>query len=204
MSRQLALPLTSEATPTLESFVPGANAEALARLRALVAGRLAEGQVYLWGAPGSGKTHLVRACVAARPGLLAADDVQALDDEAQRALFCAILEAREAGEPVLVAGAAPPAVLPLRSDLASRLAQGLVYRLHPLGDEERRAYVFAEARRRGLALGDEVVAYLLSRARRDPASLAALLERLDRLSLERGRPVSVGLVREALAGDVPQ
>jgi DnaA family protein len=106
--------------------------------------------------------------------------------------------AREDGGTVLAAGAAPPAQLALREDLRSRLGWGLVYEVKPLTDAERALYLRAEAARRGLRLADEVVWYLLSHVRRDMPSLRALLEQLDRASLEQHRPVTLPLVREAL------
>lgn len=194
--RQLALGLSPPPAPTLANFVPGANAELLDRLRALAAGRTADFVIYLWGEPGSGRSHLLRACAA--PGVIIADDVHALDETAQVALFHAINSARETGGTVLAAGNAPPARLAVREDLRTRLGWGLVYQVKPLGDNERALYLRTEAERRGMALPDEVVAYLLARVRRDLASLGAILDLIDRVSLEKKRSVTVPLVREAL------
>jgi len=99
---------------------------------------------------------------------------------------------------VVAAGNAPPAALALREDLRTRLGGGLVYQVQPLADEEKARCLRAEAERRGLRLGDEVLDYLLSRVRRDMRSLAAVLDRLDALSLELKRPITVPLAREAL------
>jgi DnaA-homolog protein len=201
VSRQLTLPLLRPAEPTLDNFVPGPNAELLARLRELAAGGGAEAVIYLWGAPGSGRSHLLRAC--ARPGVTVADDVERLDEQAQIALFSAINRARESGGTVLAAGGAPPAQLALREDLRSRLAWGLVYEVKPLTDEERALYLRGEAARRGLRLPDEVVGYLLSHVRRDLRSLGAILDQLDRASLEQHRQITLALVRAALKTHAP-
>ena len=99
MTRQLALPLSAPPVPTLENFVVGSNGELVARLRELAAGRPPEAVIYLWGAPGSGRSHLLAAC--SRPGVTVADDVEALDAAGQRALFNAINAAREEGGSVL-------------------------------------------------------------------------------------------------------
>jgi DnaA-homolog protein len=197
--RQLALGISPPPDPTFENFVTGANAELVARLRELVDGRLAESVFYLWGEAGSGRSHLLAAAAraATRP-LAVADDVERLDETAQHALFRCINEARESGGAVLAAGNAAPAQLPLRDDLRSRLAWGLVYQLRPLTDAERARYLQAEAERRGIRLDDEVIRYLLNHVRRDLPSLGAILDTLDRLSLERGRPVTLPLAREAL------
>jgi len=205
--KQLALGISPPPQPTLDNFLPGANAELVARLRELVSGNSAENIVYLWGEAGSGKSHLLRACgvlrAGARDGLQVADDVQALGEEPQIALFNRINEARHSGGAVLAAGNAPPAQLPLREDLKSRLAWGLVYQVKPLTDEERAVFLRAEAGRRGLRVADDVIAYLLSHARRDLPSLSAFLEALDRESLERKRPVTLQLVRDLLKARQP-
>jgi len=202
--KQLALGISPPPQPTLDNFVPGANAELVARLRELVSGNSTENIVYLWGEAGSGKSHLLQACgvlragAGARDGLHVADDVETLGEEPQIALFNRINEARQSGGAVLAAGNAPPARLPLREDLKSRLAWGLVYQVKPLTDGERAVFLRAEAGRRGMRLADEVIAYLLTHVRRDPLSLTAILDELDRASLERKRLVTLPLVREVL------
>lgn len=199
MPRQLPLEISPPAEPTLGNFVAGANAEALERVRALAAGTLHEAIVYLWGGPGSGRSHLLRAAARANPALVVADDVQALDAAAQQALFVAINAAREGQAGVLASGNAPPAGLALREDLRTRLGWGLVYQLKPLGDAQKAEHLRMEAGRRGLRLSDEVVWYMLHHLPRDVASLNTVLDRLDRHSLARQRPVTLPLVREALS-----
>jgi DnaA family protein len=196
--RQLPLEISPPAAPSLDNFVAGANAEALAAVRGLAAGRLREAIVYVWGALGSGRTHLLRAAARANPSLVAADNVESLDAGAQQALFNAINEAREGGPGVIASGIAAPAGLALREDLRTRLAWGLVYQLHAPSDAEKAAYLRAEAARRGLRLPEEVLAYLLTHLPRDLASLNAVLEALDRYSLASQRPLTLPLVREAL------
>jgi len=196
--RQLPLQISQPAEPSFDNFIAGDNAEALARVRQLASGELREAIVYLWGEIGSGRTHLLRAAARAHAELTIADDVQALDADGQQRLFGAINAAREGRGAVLAAGSAPPAALALRGDLRSRLAWGLVYHLKPLGETERMRHLQAEAGRRGLALSDEIAAYLLARVPRDMATLTALLEALDRQALTRKRPLTLPLVREVL------
>jgi DnaA family protein len=199
MPRQLPLEISPPAEPTLANFIAGANAEALERVRALAAGTLHEAIVYLWGEPGSGRSHLLRAAARANPALVVVDDVQAIDAAAQQALFVAINAAREGQAGVLASGNAPPAGLALREDLRTRLGWGLVYQLKPLGDAQKAVHLRMEAGRRGLRLSDEVVWYTLHHLPRDVASLNTVLDRLDRHSLARQRPVTLPLVREALS-----
>jgi DnaA family protein len=195
---QLILDIATPAEPDFGNYLAGPNAEALASVRSFAAGSLAEVIVYLWGEPGSGRTHLLRAAARANAGLVIADDVETLDPAAQQRLFVAINAAREGAPPVLAAGSHPPAQLQLREDLRTRLAWGLVYQLKPLSDAEKALHLRAEAARRGLRLSDEVVGYLLTRLPRDLPSLNSVLDSLDRYSLAAKRPVTLPLVREAL------
>ena len=197
--QQLPLAISQPAEPSFSNYVAGANTEALESVRALAACTSKEPILYLWGGPGSGRTHLLRAAEKENPDLVIADDVQALDEEAQQALFVAINRARDGSVRVLAAGDAPPARLALRDDLRSRLGWGLVYQLKPLSDADKTRHLRAEAGRRGLDLPDEVAAFILTRMPRDLTSLNDLLDRLDRQSLARKRALTVPLVRETLA-----
>ncbi len=198
--RQLPLDISPPAEPDFDNFVPGANAEAVTRVRALAQGLLREAVIYLWGDTGSGRTHLLRAAARANPSLVIADDVETLDADAQQQLFGAINAARDGQGAVLAAGRAAPLALVLREDLRTRLGWGLVYHLKPLAEHEKLQHLQAEAVRRGLSLTDEVARYLLARVPRDMANLVALLDALDRHALAQKRPLTVGLVREVLAG----
>ena len=202
MAQQLVLAISPAPEPTLENFVVGANAELLARLRDAADGSMHESVLYLWGEPGSGRSHLLQATLrnAANQSLYATDDVDQLDEAAQNELFNRINEARETGACVLAAGPCPPAQLALREDLRSRLGWGLVYQVQPLSDAEKAITLRAEGERRGLRITDEVIWYLLNHVRRDLPSLFAILDELDRKSLERHRPITLPLVRESLRG----
>jgi DnaA family protein len=192
--KQLALSISPPPQATLENFVPGSNSELLARLREFRSGAFPDAILYLWGAAGSGKSHLLRAA----GGEHTVDDVERLDEAAQITLFNVINEARASGGKVLAAGHAPPAQLPLREDLKSRLAWGLVYEVKPLTDEERAQFLRREAERRGMRVPADVIHYLLTHVRRDLPTLTAILDRLDRVSLEQKRQITLPLVRELL------
>jgi DnaA family protein len=200
--QQLPLGISTAAEPAFDNFVAGRNAEALARVRDLAEGSLRERIVYLWGESGSGRTHLLRATARSNASLVVVDDVHLLDAAGQRALFVAINEARDGAPAVLAAGDRPPAQLTLREDVRTRLAWGLVYQLLPLGDDDKAKHLKAVAATRGLQLSDDIVAYLLARLPRDMASLQSIMEVLDRYSLMRKRPLTLPLVREALAEEI--
>jgi DnaA family protein len=215
--KQLVLELAAAPEPTLDNFVVGANAEVVAALRGLLHGGQAERFLYLWGGSGSGRSHLLQAMLRAfredgrtvhlfggsadgiRPDdACIADDVQHLDGPAQVALFNVCNTLREGDGVLLAAGDLPPARLSLRPDLLTRLAWGLVYEVHALSETDRRAALRDYAAARGFTLPPEVADYLLARAPRDLSSLRALVDTLDRLSLQQKRAITVPLARELL------
>jgi DnaA family protein len=221
--KQLALDLVSPAPPTLESFIIGGNIELVENLRLLAGGGARERFIYLWGLPGSGRSHLLVGVVAAMRGAgskavylagapgarfpddaseadcVALDDVERLDPEAQRAAFRLYNALRERGGSLVAAGAAPPAQLGLREDLVTRLAWGLVYRLSSLTEADMGRALDRHAAARGFHLPPPVRDFLLTRLRRDMPSLLGIVEALDRYSLETKRAVTVPLVKEMLA-----
>lgn len=217
--KQIPLAIGPEPQPTLDNFLPGANAAALDHVRALA---LPGAPLYFWGPAGSGKTHLLRALAgrtqaaglrvgwfdaadaqpwAMQPGwaLVVIDRCEELDAQAQHAAFALFVEAATHGVQVAAAGRVPPVDLPLRDDLRTRLAWGHVFALHPLTETETRAALRREADRRGILLTDEVMDHLLRRFARDLANLMHLLDRLDEFALAQARRITVPLLRQMLA-----
>lgn len=216
---QLLLDLQPARPPTLDNFIPGTNRELLARLNALALPTCFDA-LYLWGPPGCGKSHLLAAvaqqAIRKRPallldcrpasadfsapsgGLLIVDDVDALDETAQIALFRIYNTARMIGLGLLLAGSRPPLQLDLREDLRTRIGQMLIYEVKTLDDAEKSAALRRHAEERGLRIDDALFAYLLAHGRRDLPSLMAVLDRLDRLTLERQRPATLPLLKEIL------
>ena len=198
--RQLLLDFTRAPAPTFANYVHGGNVELLDALAAALRGESREPVLYLWGDPAAGKSHLARsfaAAAAGRPRVRVVDDVDRLDADAQAELFNAFIE--RDFDILLAASRLAPAELPLRRDLATRLASGLTFHVVPLTDEEKRHALAAHAKGRGFELSGEVAAYLLTHARRDMGSLMAALDAIDRYSLENGRPVTVPLLKAAMS-----
>lgn len=220
----------AQAQHTFEQFVPGANAVTLG-LVMRVAERMGEPQLYVWGAPGSGKTHVLQAACqrmgelglpaaylslaeALHPGVLdgleqlalvALDDIQAVMglEAWELALFDLINRLREQQVPLLLAADIPPSSLAVHlPDLASRLAWGPVLRLEVLDDAGKREVLRAHAAERGMELPDEVIHFMFAHLPRGLSSLLAGLEQLDRASMERQRRVTLPLAREVFINRV--
>jgi len=214
---QLTLDLLQPLRPTLDNFVPGRNPEAMQALRRIASGSTADRIVYLWGEPGSGRTHLLQALAdqsgAAMwspalapdaPGVSLIDDVESLDAASQIALFNRLNAVRTRADATCVAaGAAPPGKLTLREDLRTRLGWGLVFMLHALSDDEKAAALAQHAATRGLHMSADVIPYLLRHLPRDMRTLVAALDALDAYALATKRPLTVPLVKEGLAEQAP-
>lgn len=198
--KQLLLDIQPPAPPSLHNFIVGKNQEALANLYAAIQGTAPSRFVYLWGAPGSGKSHLLAA--AKSLGAHVADDVHLLDEEAQIALFNRYNHIKEQGETLITAGLYAPSQMALRDDLATRLAWGLVYQLQPLSDDEKAQALQAHAQERGMKLPSEVVDYCLRYLRRDLPTLMAVLDALDEWSLTEKKPVTVPMLKKLLQMDL--
>ncbi|MFP5409979.1 MAG: DnaA regulatory inactivator Hda [Gammaproteobacteria bacterium] len=212
--QQLLLDIRPPAQPVLDRFVVGRNVELMAQLQAMLDGRAAERMVYVWGAPGSGKSYLLAAwanACAAR-GLtvdasgqqaaqaVIADAVETWDAAQQQAGFAAFNRVREAGGLWLAAGNAAPAGLPLMPELKTRFGWGLVFQLQALDDAEKRAALARHAENLGFRLEPQVADYLMNHTARDMQSLLRVLEALDRFGLEAKRPITLPLLRQLLAG----
>jgi DnaA-homolog protein len=219
--KQLALGVRLRADAVFESFWPGLNGEVVAALQMSNSGPL-----WLWGAPASGKTHLLQAvCAAAgeaaayfpldrslalppealagfeRTRVLCVDDVDAVAGDLawERALFHLFNEAAELRTRLIFAAAAPPRQADWSlGDWRSRAGSCAVYQLRELDDEGRVEALRLRAAQRGLMLPYETSEYLLKRMPRDLRSLFDILDELDEASLVAQRRLTIPFIRDAL------
>jgi len=215
---QLVLDLAPAPLPAFDTFVAERHREVIAALTDPGSERF----IYLWGEPGSGKTHLLQAWIAHAEALgrasiyldvaheplpdfareasfIAVDHIDELDVDDQITLFSIYNSLKDAGTGyLLMAGRNPPLGLALRADLRTRLGWGLVFEVKALSDDEKLAALHAHAATRQLAVADDVFRYLLTHWRRDLNSLITMLDMLDRYSLALRRPITVPLVKNLL------
>jgi chromosomal replication initiation ATPase DnaA len=210
---QLLLGFEHEAASGLEDFLPAAcNRDALAWLErwpdwpapALV----------LHGPPGCGKSHLARIW-AARSGALRLDPaaLPGVESELPRAAVLdpaepiadepALLQLynrlREQRRSLLLTARRPVAAWSIRlPDLASRLRAAPAVAIGAPDDELLAALLVKLFGDRQLAVAEGLIGYLVRHMERSFAAARAVVEALDRRSLQSQRPVSLALARAVL------
>ncbi len=222
---QLALPLKLADHAVFSSFYPGGNAAAVAFLRDRVLAGADRG-CWLWGAAGTGKSHLLQAVCeqagdraqylplhelnAAGPAileglgsreLLCLDDLHAVAGDAawELALFELSNQLADNGGVIVVSAVSPPRDAGIRlNDLVSRMTRLPVFHLQPLDDAGRIEALRLRAQLRGLELPLKTANYILRRSKRDMATLYGQLDKLDSAALQAKRKLSIPFVRDVL------
>ncbi len=223
--QQLPLGVSIQDRATFASFYAGSNSLVVERLRSLAYGD--RGVIWLWGATGSGRSHLLQAACAAAGArraaylplrelgegstdfladvrlldLLCIDDIDSLIGrrEVELALFSAHRSLDERGGGLIVAADQPPAGLNwVLADIRSRFGAAEIFQLKPLDEEGEREALRLRAVSRGLDLPDETARYLLRRFPRDMSTLGRLLDTIDVASLSAQRRLTIPFVKSIL------
>lgn len=190
---QIALPLAT-ATGTIR-IVLGASHQAILDAFA-TAHAWPFRTAILAGPPRSGKSLLARHFAAAGLGE-AIDDADTLPESE---VFHRWNRVQQTGGALLLVNGRPTGAWVIAlPDLASRLAAALPLRIAPPDEALMSALALEHAARRGLVLGEGALAWLLPRLERSHAAVEEVIAAADRLSLERRQPVTISLLREALA-----
>ena len=178
------------------------------------------GALLIHGASGCGKTHLAQlwckraSAVIVSGATLDEERLKLMIDEGrhnvaiddadhacERALLHLYNWCLECAGSVLMTALRPPALwttaLP---DLRSRLLAALPVEIGLPDDPLLTAILIKHFADRQLSVDPAVVLYLVSRIERSFVAVAEVAARLDALSLRDGRPITVPLAREVLAG----
>jgi DnaA family protein len=221
----MALPLRLADHAVFESYLSAGNEALVATLAELADDKGGQG-CWIWGALATGKTHLLQAAceragdqsvyiplkklAQADPGILdglatreliCIDDIDTVagDSAWEEALFALCNEVLDAERSLVVSAAMSSRECPIElPDLQSRLARLATFHVQPLSDDDRVQAMQLRARQRGLDLPDETARFLLSRSRRDMASLYELLDKLDSEALRAQRRLTIPFVKEVL------
>jgi DnaA-homolog protein len=223
---QLALPLRLADHAVFETFLATGNEPAVEYLRSLADAPPGHG-AWIWGAPATGKSHLLQATCErfddraaylplaelSRAGaalldglssrqLVCIDDVDTVtaDEAWERGLFILCNDLLEAGHHLVVSARCAPRESRIAlPDLRSRLQRLATFHIRELDDAGRVAALQLRASHRGLELPGETARFLMARSRRDMQSLYELLDKLDLEALRAQRRLTIPFVKDVLA-----
>lgn len=222
MKAQSVLRLSFPDYATFDNFIPAGNVRGVSILRKMLSDAGRGQTAFLWGAPDTGKTHLLYAAcnqidnsiyvsladAKVRPDILdsldeidltCVDDLQCIagDVEWENRLMRLVEEIEAGGKFLLLSSRLSPDALGLAlPDLRTRLKGRQVLLLRPIGHEDRIKALSEFAARNGIALDDQVIQYLLNRYPRDMHSLFELLRRVHFASLSSRRRVTIPFLKE--------
>lgn len=210
MAQQMVLGFPVEVDYSVEAFMPLPSNQPLRDALAHLTQR-GQGHLAVLGGQGTGKSHALH--LAARllgvavtaadavdatllePPHAVIDDVEALSAEGQEILFHILQRPR--GCVVLSMGVNPQRMTGL-PDLVSRLRVIPPVILTPFDDQTLELMALKLVGDAQLVIRPDVMSYLLRHAQRSPAALATLVKRLDVLSLQEKRAVTLPLVKKVL------
>ena len=218
---QLGLPISLNASMLLESFV--ANKELLRLINQLFLNEKSS-EVYIYGASGQGKTHVLQGAVLKaleidkhavyidcnesfpehildfvdQIDLISFDNVHLISSESQEVFFDLYNRARQAQIFILVSGNTLPSDLEVMKDLKTRLSLAAVYKLEELNDELIMSVIDSQMSQRNLSVNSNVYEYLFKNYSRDLKLLLSTLNDLDKASLQAKKPISIPFVKNFL------
>jgi chromosomal replication initiation ATPase DnaA len=197
-------------------IVSDSNAEAVKLLGAWMDGNTKA--ALLTGAAASGKTHLVHCWMERAGGVMldnpavgrltseqlwpkqvpaVLEDIETIKDEA--ALFHLLRHAETQGVFLLLTANADAVRLPFAlPDLRSRLLVLPVAHIHPPDDALLRVCVAKCFADRQIRLADDILEYIARRVERSFASVRRLADAIEKASSERGREITIPLVKKVL------
>ena len=123
----------------------------------------------------------------------------ASDQKWQQAIFDLYNRVVEQGKLIIISGNETATGLKLTlPDLVSRLSWGLTLQVKPLTDEEKMAALRQRAAQRGINIQQDSTGYLFNRYSGDMKALIACLDKLDTLSIQSQRKITIPFIKEAL------
>ena len=218
---QLGLPISLNSSMLLENFV--ANEELLRLINQLFLNQKSS-ELYIYGASGSGKTHVLQGtvlksladdknalyidCSDSLPehlvefidqiSLISFDNVHLIAKENEEIFFDLFNRARQSEVNILVSGDSLPVELRVMKDIKTRLSLTAVFKLEELNDELTVMVIDSQMIERNLKIDSKVYKYLFKNVSRDLKLLLSTLDDLDKASLQSKKPISIHFVREFL------
>lgn len=222
MNRQAVLPVALADHADFDNFLPAGNSHVVEFLRTMLQEKAGRRVAFIWGENGLGKTHLLySACKfigdrhylplrdrSLQPDILDqlhAFSVNCIDDLDQIAgqvfwekkIMVLFENTLATGNSLIITANAPPQSLGFQlPDLKSRLYAREIFKLKPVSDSDKIRILTERALRRGIHIDESVAQFALSRYARDMHSLLGLLDKIDRMSLQQHRRVTIPFLKQ--------
>lgn len=182
---------------------------------------------YIWGTPGSGRSHLLQAITQASEfssvylplkqllhfgtdalegienlDLICIDDIDAIcqNHAFEEALFHLYNKIRDAnGKQLYISGEKAPHTLDIAlPDLKSRLSWGSIFQLKELDEVDKINILQLHAKAKGLTLEQGCAEFLLKRCSRNMHDLTNIIRQLDKASLAAKRKLTIPFIKQTL------
>ncbi len=226
--RQLAFNLQLPVDKTFDNFIVNEKNQPLIHtLQTSLINKNAE-RIFIYGEKSSGKTHLLQAvCNSDQPNaiylpchLLLNHQPNVLQEFSNNTLICLDdidnfagkimwetalfnlwnLLQNQSNRLILTANRPIKETHFVLPDLVSRLTQSTIFYLHPLNDQEKtqalRLYIKMQD---GYELSDALINYLFTHFSRDLDALLVLLQKLNQLSLENKKNLTIPLLKQLIS-----
>jgi len=218
---QLGLPISLDSKMLLDNFL--GNKQLLDFISKLYIDETSA-EIYVYGAPGLGKTHLLQGaalkvlsdqqsamyidCHNSLPGhvlesiehlnWISIDNIDAINANQQDLFFDLYNRAKQAKVSMLISGSDLPSELVVMKDLKTRLGLSTIFQLQPLDDELTMSVLNNQMIDRNLSIDSKVYEYLFKYYSRDVRVLLKAMDDLDKASLQAKQSITIPFVRKIL------
>jgi len=218
---QLGLPISLDSKMLLDNFL--GNKQLLDFIAKLYVDKTSA-EIYVYGAPGLGKTHLLQGtalrvlsdqqsamyidCHNSLPehvlesieqlNWISIDNIDAINDNQQDLFFDLYNRAKQARVTMLISGTDLPSELGVMKDLKTRLGLATVFQLEELDDELTMLVLNNQMSDRNLSIDSKVYEYLFKHFSRDVKVLLTAMDDLDKSSLQAKQSITIPFVKKIL------
>ena len=218
---QLGLPISLDSRMLLDNFL--GNRHLLDFIAQLYVDQTSA-EIYVYGASGLGKTHLLQGatlrvlsdqksamyidCHNSLPGhvlesieqlnWISIDNIDAINTNQQNLFFDLYNRAKQAKVSMLISGTDLPSELGVMKDLKTRLGLATIFQLQPLDDELTMLVLNNQMVDRNLSIDSKVYEYLFKYYSRDVKVLLMAMDDLDKASLQAKQSITIPFVKKTL------
>ena len=218
---QLGLPISLDSKMLLDNFL--GNRQLLDFIAQLYV-KKGSAEIYVYGAIGVGKTHLLQGAVLRalseeqsamyidcydplprhvlesieQLNWISIDNIGAINNNQKDLFFDLYNRAKQARVTMLISGSDLPSELGVMKDLKTRLGLATIFQLQPLDDELTMSVLNNQMIDRNLSIDSKVYEYLFKYYSRDVKVLLTAIDDLDKASLQAKQSITIPFVRKTL------